>query len=176
MKRVAALSIALAAALGPGHARGDRDSDRTPGALRDRSHQYQVVIADGWSAVAVPAGTLAAYQASGGRGHMAITRVAVGARRREPEELVAEVERGVAGATRGYQRVRRKLGQSGSVPTLDLWYEQQRASGPGLTLARFLFFNRHSVVLSIGLERGASRRERRAAEAMLKSFRPLEAR
>lgn len=164
MKRIA-LSLALTAMFAA-PARADRDEST----LRDGSHQYQVVIADGWKPITAPAGTLAAYRASGERGHLAITRVSVGIRQREPEELVAEVERGVASATRGYQRVRRKLGQTSKVPTFDLWYE----SSSGLTLLRFLFFSRHSVVLSIGLESGAGRRERRAAEAMLKSFRPYE--
>ena len=43
----------------------------------------------------------------------------------------------------------------------------------GETVSRFLFFRRHTMVLSIGLDRGAPRAVRKAAEAMIRSFTPF---
>lgn len=188
--RIAAALCALAGlaaiALDPGLAagekrrgekrRGERDRPAS-GALRDGGHQYQIVIPPAWRPIAAPPGTLSAYQTGGGRGHLAITRVELGLRHAgEPQALMADVERGLERATQGFRRVRRQAGQTGGVPTLDLWYERRRPSGPALMLSRFLFFRRHSMVVSIGLEPGARRSERRAAQAMLKSFTPFQAR
>lgn len=170
-----AVLVALAG-LGSGQARGDRDRQDGPrGALRDRTHRYQLVIAAGWRPLAPPEGTLVASTADGGRAHLAITRVATGTRAaRDLDALAARVERGVERATRGFRRVRRKLSDSPRGPTFDLVYRRTASGGPELILSRYLFFSRHTVVLSIGLRADASRSDRRAAEAMVRSFVPLE--
>jgi hypothetical protein len=167
------LSAALVLAGGDGmDSRADpRANDRT---LRDTAHRYRVELADGWRRLEPPAGTLAAYAAEHGRAHLAITRVDLGTRSaRDPGTLGDQVERGVESATRGYRRRRRALSTSAQVPVLDLFYERAAGSGRELILSRYLLFPRHTVVLSIGLADGAHRRDRRAAEAMVKSFTPL---
>ncbi len=176
--RAPAFVLALAV-LGAGPARGQRGSGERDkpagGALVDAVDHYRIAVAPGWRAISPPEGTLVAYQAPTGRAYLAITRVEVGTRRaRDPAALAEAVERGVERATPGYRRVRRKLGQAGESrsPILDLAYE--RAPPPERVMSRYLFFTRHTVVLSIGLEAGAGRSERRAAEAMVKSFTPTE--
>ncbi len=179
-RRIAAGSAALAAlmalaGLGAGQARGDRtrQDDAPRGALRDRTHRYQIVIAGGWRPLAAPQGTLVAYASDGA--HLAITRVAAGTRvARDLEALAAQVERGVERVTRRFRRVRRKLSDSSRGATLELVYQRTSPDGPELVLSRYLFFSRHTVVLSIGLRADAGRSDRRAAEAMVKSFAPLE--
>ncbi|HWM87132.1 MAG TPA: hypothetical protein VNO33_14870 [Kofleriaceae bacterium] len=158
------------AGLQAGAARGDRDvEDRLPsGALRDGAHHYQIVIARGWRPLTAPEGTLVAYQSAGGRSHLAITRIDVGRRgARDAAALVAEVERGVERATPGFRRLRRKLSEGERTATFDLWYERDGSQ----VLSRYLIFSRHTVVLSIGVD---GRDDRRAAEAMLKSFTPFQ--
>ncbi len=175
--RAALAALVALAGLGAGQARGDRTRQDDPprGALRDRTHRYQIVIADGWRPLAAPEGTLVAYAAQGGRGHLAITRVAAGTRvARDLEVLAAQVERGVERSTRGFRRVRRKLSDSPRGATLDLVYQRTSPDGPELVLSRYLFFSRHTVVLSIGLRADAGRSDRRAAEAMIRSFTPFE--
>ncbi len=167
------------AGLGVGQARGDRTrsgQDELPrGALRDGTHRYQIVIAAGWRPLAAPEGTLVAYAAEGGRAHLAVTRVAAGTRAaRDVEALAAQVERGVERATRGFRRVRRKLSTSSRGASFDLIYQRASPDGTELVLSRYLFFSRHTVVLSIGLRPDAPRSERRAAEAMVRSFVPFE--
>ena len=93
---------------------------------------------------------------------------------RDLEALAAQVERGVERVSRRFRRVRRKLSDSSRGATLDLVYQRTSPGGPELVLSRYLFFSRHTVVLSIGLRADASRAERRAAEAMVKSFTPLD--
>jgi len=174
------LRVALALALtcvGAGPVRGDRNSseDKLPrGALRDRAHRYQIVIAPGWRPVASPDGTLIAYSAEGGRGLLAVTRIDAGTRAAsDPAALAAQVERGVERATRDFRRLRRKLASSHRATTLDLSYQRSSSAGRERVLSRYLFFTRHTVVLSIGLRADASRSERRAAEAMVRSFGPF---
>jgi hypothetical protein len=136
--------------------------------LSDADHQYRIAIAAGWVAVAPPDRTLVAYRSPGSRAYLAVTRIDVGTRRaRDADALADAIERGVERSTPGYRRIRRRAGQAGDTSLLDLWYE--RASSR-VVLSRYLFFTRHVLVLSIGLEPGAS--ERRAAEAMVKSFMP----
>jgi hypothetical protein len=165
------LSAALVLAGVDGDAHSDRRArDRS---VRDAANRYRIELADGWRPLAPPAGTLAAYAAEHGRAHLAITRIDLGTRSaRDPAALADQVERGVESATRGYRRRRRAL-STAEVPIFDLRYERAAAGGRELVLSRFLFFARHTVVLSIGLA-GATRRERRAAEAMVKSFTPIE--
>jgi hypothetical protein len=173
--RAALAVLAALAGLGAGQARGDRTRQDEPprGALRDRTHRYQLVVADGWRPLAAPEGTLVAYGSDGG--HLAITRVAAGTRvARDLETLAAQVERGVERVTRRFRPVRRKLSDSSRGAMLDLVYQRTSPDGPELVLSRYLFFSRHTVVLSIGLRADASRSHRRAAEAMVKSFTPLE--
>ncbi len=174
----AALAVLVAlAGLGAGQARGDRSRQDDPprGALRDRTHRYQIVIAAGWRPLAAPDGTLVAYAADGGRAHLAITRVGTGTRAaRDLEALAAQVERGVERATRGFRRVRRVLSTSSRGSTFDLVYRRPSPAGSELVLSRYLFFSRHTVVLSIGLRADAGRSDRRAAEAMVRSFFPFE--
>ena len=165
------------AGLGAGQARGDRTRQDEPprGALRDATHRYQIVIAAGWRPLAAPEGTLAAYAAEGGRAPLAVTRVATGTRAaRDLETLAAQVERGVERVTRRFRRVRRKLSDSSRGAILDLVYKRTSSTGSELVLSRYLFFSRHTVVLSIGLPADAARSERRAAESMVKSFVPYE--
>src|SRR5262245_11454181 len=121
--------------LGDGQARGERqssDRDKSPAtSLSDANHHYRIRIAAGWRPIAAPEGTLVGYQAPGGRAHLAITRVEVGTRRaREPSALADAVERGVERATPGFRRTRRKLGQAGGTPILDLLYERAPSAGP----------------------------------------------
>jgi len=170
-RRIAALVCAVVGVAASPAAHGERgagEPGKPPaGATRDVDHHYEMVIASGWRPVAPPDGTLAAYGS--------ITWVDVGLRgARDAAALVAQVERGVERATAGFQRVRHKLGQARQTPVLDLWYRRAPSAGAALILSRYLFFSRHTAVLSIGLEAGAGRDERRAAEAMLKSFTPLQ--
>jgi hypothetical protein len=158
-------------------ARAERtDAEDEPGAtgpVRDAAHRYQLVPARAWRPVAAPEGTLVAYQGPGGRGHLAVTRVDIGLRQRDADVLAAEAERGVRRVTPGFRRIKQRRGETGKVPKLDLWYERAGENAAKVILSRYLFFSRHTVVLSVGLENGASRDERRAAEAMLKSFGPF---
>ena len=161
----AALVLAIAVAAPPALA---GDEPMPSGTLRDGEHNYQVIIAPGWRPLEAPEGTLVAYE-SGGM-HLAITRVEVGrVGKREQARMVDEIERGVEQATRGYRRVKRSVAMHGIVPVMDLWYE----AGKRLTLSRFILFRRHTVVLSIGLDGGARRAARRAAESMIQSFTPF---
>ena len=138
------------------------------GALRDGDSGYQIVVARGWVPVDPPAGTLLAYQAPGGHARLAVTRASVGSRSpRTFPRVVDDVERGVRRATHGYRRIRRRTGQIGRVRTLDLWY---RRADHATVLSRYLFYHSYTVVLSIGLERGAAREARHAARATLRSF------
>jgi hypothetical protein len=163
--RIAAL-VAIAIAAQPAARAGDEPMPS--GGLRDGEHNYQVVIAPGWRPLEAPEGTLIAYQS--GAMHLAITRVDVGrVGKRAQTRMVDEIERGVEQATRGYRRVKRQVVMNGIVPVMDLWYE----SGERLTLSRFLLFRRHTMVLSVGLDRGAPRAARRAAESMIQSFVPF---
>jgi hypothetical protein len=140
------------------------------GTLQDGEHAFQIVVTPGWQPVPAPDGTLAGYREASGAAVLAITRVELGrAGESNRPRMVDEVERGVERATPGYRRLRRTLTTDGIVPVLDLAYRRQA----GETLSRFLFFRRHTVVLSIGLEPGAPRAVRKAAEAMVKSFRPF---
>lgn len=158
--------IGLAADAGP-QRRGKRPP---PDAVTDRAAQYQIVIAPGWRQTRIPEGTLAAYQSPGGSAQLTITRVSSGTRWRDAGALAVEVERGVENASPGYRRLRRREGESAEVPTFELSYERQ--ADPGRILSRYLFFTRYTVVATIGLGARASRPERRAAEAMLRSFSP----
>lgn len=163
-----ALALAL---LGLPADAGPRRGERPPaGAVTDSAARYQIVLARGWRPTRVPEGTLAAYQSPGGAAQLAITRVTTGTRWRDAGALAVEVERGVEAASPGYRRLRRREGASSEVPTLELSYE--RRADPGRILSRYLFFTRYTVVATIGLGAGASRAERRAAEAMLRSFKP----
>jgi len=168
-----AASLAVVAGSARGQRRGGAARKPRPGSLHDGTAQYQIVIAPGWRQTAAPEGTLVAYQAPDGRGRLAITRVGVGTRRaRDAAQLAAQVERGVERATPGFRRTRRRASEAARTPVLDLWYE--RSADPPRVLSRYLFFDRHSVVLSIGLGARPSRAERRAAEAMLRSFTPFQ--
>lgn len=170
--------MTLVVAVGPAvpRARADRNGagdDSARSALRDGDNHYQVAIASGWRPIEPPSGTLVARVAQSGRGWLAITRVDTGTRAaRDIESLAVQVERGVQRATRDFRRVRRKLARSTRAATLDLSYERAGPAGTELVLSRYLLFARHTVVLSIGLA-GADRRERRAAEAMMRSFAPF---
>lgn len=158
--------IGLAADAGP-----QRRGKRPPAdPVTDRAAQYRIVIAPGWRQTRVPEGTLAAYQSPGGAAQLAITRVSTGTRWRDAGALAVEVERGIEKASPGYRRLRRRAGESAEVPTLELTYE--REAEPNRILSRYLFFTRYTVVVTIGLLSRASRAERRAAEAMLRSFNP----
>ena len=186
MCRLAAgLAIAIAGALAGGLAlAGDAgDAGAPAGSVRDGQHYYQVVIAPGWTPVAAPDGALLAYQAPGGRGHLAVTRVEIGRTGQgDPDRLAGEIERGVARSAEGYRRTRRRVRQVGSVPVLELSYRQRagRTAGDGAAAAsrharvttRFLLFRRHTVILTIGLEDGAPRAVRRDAERIAASFAP----
>lgn len=149
------------------------------GTLQDGEHAYQVVIGAGWQPATTPEGTLVAYREAGGRGHLAITRVEVGRMgEKHRARMIDEVERGVERETSGYKRLKRSLTMEGIVPILDLWYERSgstsaSASAPRMILMRYLFFRRHTVVLSIGLPARPPRDLRRASEVMLKSFKPF---
>jgi hypothetical protein len=173
----AALALIALAGLAA-QARGDRprpEADEARGALRDGDHHYQIVIAAGWRPLTPPGGTLIAYAADDGRGHLAITRIETGTRAaRDPDDLAGQVQRGVERSTPGFHRVRRKISRSSRGAALDLSYERAGPSGAELVLSRYLFFARHTLVVSIGLPHGASRGERRAAEAMVRSFAPYE--
>lgn len=154
-----------------GLAAGSGRARRPPAdAVTDRAAQYQIVIAPGWRQTRIPEGTLAAYQSPDGKAQLTITRVSTGTRWRDAGALAVEVERGVEAASPGYRRLRRREGESSEVPTLELSYE--RRADPSRILSRYLFFTRFTVVTTIGLGAGASRAERRAAEAMLRSFHP----
>lgn len=144
------------------------------GTLQDGEHNYQIAIASGWRPTDAPAGTLLTYQAPGKKGQLAITRVEVGRVSREAQpRMVDEIERGVERSTRGYKRVKRKLGMAGIVPVLDLVYQRSAPTGGHpLMMSRFLLFRRHTVVLSIGVDRD-ERAARREAEAMIQSFSPF---
>lgn len=138
------------------------------GALRDGDSGYQIVIAPGWVPVDPPAGTLLAYRAPGGHAHLAVTRVDVGSRSPHTfPRVVDDVERGVKNVTEDYRRIRRRTGQVGRVRTLDLWYRRKDRT---TVLSRYLFYHSYTVVLSIGLGRGAARGDHHAARAMLRSF------
>jgi hypothetical protein len=166
---------ALALCAGAGSAGGQRRGDERSGTLRDEAQHYRIAVASGWRPIAAPPGTLVAYQAPGGRATLAISRIEIGLRwARDAAGLAADLERGVEQATRGFRRVGRQSSELGRVPVFDLSY--RRAPGPGgdMILSRYLFFNRYSLVLSIGLGAGAGRSERRAAEAMVKSFVPYK--
>ena len=144
------------------------------GTLQDGEHNYQIAIASGWRPTDAPAGTLITYQAPGKKGQLAITRVEVGrVLKEEQPRMVDEIERGVERSTRGYKRVKRKLGMAGIVPVLDLGYQRSReAGGHPVMMSRFLLFRRHTVVLSIGVDPD-ERAARRDAEAMIQSFTPF---
>jgi hypothetical protein len=168
VRLAAGVVVALMAATGAAHAGGP--PPLPAGTLQDGEHAFQIVIASGWQPVAAPDGTLAAYREPGGDALLAITRVELGrAGEDNRPRMVDEVERGVERVTPGYKRLRRTLSMNGIVPVLDLAY--RRAAGE--TASRFLFFRRHTIVLSIGLEADAPRAVRRAAEAMVKSFVPF---
>ena len=140
------------------------------GTLQDGEHAFQIVVTPGWLPVPAPEGTLHGYREPGGGAVLAITRVELGrAGEANRPRMVDEVERGVERATPGYRRIKRALSMDGIVPVLDLVY--RRAAGE--TLSRLLFFRRHTVVLSIGLDAGAPRAARKAAEAMVRSFKPF---
>lgn len=169
MNRLGVLGVLVALLLpgGPVHA---GDPPPPPGTLQDGEHAFQIVFAAGWLPVPAPEGTLAGYREPGGAAVLALTRVELGrAGEANRPRMVDEVERGVERATPGYKRLKRTLSMDGIVPVLDLAY--RRASGE--TVSRFLFFRRHTMVLSIGLEPGAPRAVRKAAEAMVKSFTPF---
>lgn len=166
-------AVALCAV--PGSAGGQRRGDERSGTLRDEAQHYRMAVAPGWRPIAAPAGALVAYQAPGARATLVITRIEIGLRwARDAAGLAADLEEGVEQATRGFRRVRRQSSELDRVPAFDLSY--RRAPGPGgdTVLSRYLFFNRYTLVLSIGLGVGAGRSERRAAEAMVKTFAPYK--
>ncbi|HLU66506.1 MAG TPA: hypothetical protein VKZ63_09540 [Kofleriaceae bacterium] len=169
--RALVIAAALAASAGVAHA-GRGAAEVASGAVRDGEHLYELVVARGWTPVTAPDGTLLAYQAPGGRAHLAVTRVAIGRTGADRDRLVDEIERGVEGATEGYRRRSRRLRDSGPVPLLELDYDRRAAGARASSrvLTRFLLFRRHTVVLSIALEPGAPRALRKQAEAMARSF------
>ena len=169
MIRLGVLGV-LVALLLPGGMAHAGDPPLPSGTLQDAEHAFQIVVAPGWLPLAAPQGTLAGYREPGGTAVLAITRVELGrSGEANRPRMVDEVERGVERATPGYRRVKRALSMNGIVPVLDLAY--RRADGE--TVSRFLFFRRHTVVLSIGLDKGAPRAVRKAAEAMIRSFTPF---
>ena len=166
-----ALVVAAALAAAPAPARAGADPPPPAGTLQDGEHAFQIIVTPGWRPVPAPEGTLLGYREPGDTAFLAITRVELGrSGEANRSRMVEEVERGVERATPGYRRLKRALSMDGVVPVLDLAY---RRGAAGETLSRFLFFRRHTVVLSIGLEPGAPRAVRKAAEAMVKSFKPF---
>jgi hypothetical protein len=158
----AGIVVALAA---PAAADGPIDLPSTPA---------EVTIPASWSSAEIPevaSAPVAAYKSPGGT-HVVITRAgaynpqAWSARGRE--KYCDEVERGVSGATDGYQRKRRTVQKVNGVPTMDLEISRKVDGVREEVVMRFLFFRTYTLTLAAVLPS----KDKSSVTSILKSFGP----
>lgn len=119
-----------------------------------------------WAPVETPGVVLGAT--GPGRELLAITRSAApnpdAWRGKKRDAYLEELEAGVAARIAGYRRISKKLGEIGTVPTLDL--EATRADGATIVL-RVLVYRTYALALAIEVPKRVSPR---AARAVVKTF------